>query len=167
MMPKMMSQLEWFVAHTRPRCEKRLAAHCARAGVDVTLPCYASVRRYRGKTVTFQKPLFPNYVFMQLDPARKQEVFQSDHVANLLVVHDQQLFEHQLNDILRALETDLEIRLVPEIREGALIRIRSGPLRGLEGVVEKRSGMVDVLLRLDFIGQAAAVRLHAADVELT
>jgi hypothetical protein len=34
-------------------------------------------------------------------------------------------------------------------------------LQGLEGWVERRYGMTTVLLRLDFINQAAAVKLDA------
>ena len=72
----------------------------------------------------------------------------------------------QLNDILAALETDLEICLAPQIKEGARVRIKSGPLRGMEGFVERRSGQVMVMLRLDFIRQAAAVKMEAGDLEL-
>lgn len=41
------------------------------------------------------------------------------------------------------------------------VRIKAGPLQGLEGWVEKRYGMTTVLLRLDFINQAAAVKIDA------
>lgn len=41
------------------------------------------------------------------------------------------------------------------------MRIKAGPLQGLEGWVEKRYGMTTVLLRLDFINQAAAVKIDA------
>jgi hypothetical protein len=99
----------WFVAHTRPRCEKKLAEYCEREGFSVTLPLYKSVKKYRGKTVTFQKPLFPGYVFLRLGPDQPRKVYQSDYVANLLTVVDQKLFEQQLGDILEALETDYEV----------------------------------------------------------
>lgn len=156
----------WYVAHTRPRREKKLAEYCEREGFSATLPCYKSVRKYRGKTVVFEKPLFPNYLFLQLLPHQKQTVYQSDHVANLLDVLDQQLFQTQLGDILTALDSDLEIVLAPQITAGARVKIKSGPLRGVEGLVEKRSGTTYVLLRLDFISQAAAVKIEASELEL-
>lgn len=159
--------LDWYVAHTRPRCEKKLAQYCEREGFPITLPCYRSVHKYRGKTLTFHKPLFPGYLFLRLLQEQRQKVFQSDYVANLLDVTDQALFEQQLDDILRALETDLEVRLAPQIKAGCRVKIKSGPLRGLEGWVEQRSGTVQVLLRLDFISQAAAVRMEADNLELS
>jgi transcriptional antiterminator RfaH len=163
----MMSDLAWFVAHTRPRREKKLQQYCERGGIPVTLPCYGSVRKYRGKKIVFKKPLFPGYVFLQLLPEQRQSVFQCDHVANLLAVHDQTQFILQLGEILQALESDLEIHLAPEIGAGTRVKVKSGPLRGMEGWVEQRYGMTTVLLRLDFIGQAAAVKLQADELEPT
>jgi transcription antitermination factor NusG len=155
------TELRWFVAHTKPRREKKLAEHCRRQGMAATLPCYRSAHKDRGKTVVFQKPLFPGYVFLELEPRQKESVRQNDHLARLLEVFDQETFRQQLHDILLALETDLEVRLAPTIGEGMRVRIKSGPLQGLEGRVERREGITMVLLRLDFINRAAAVRIEA------
>ena len=130
-----------------------------------TLPCYDSAHKYRGKTVVFRKPLFPGYVFLRLKPEQKQLARQNEHVANLLEVLDQQTFQTQLDDILLALESKLGVRLAPAIGEGMHVRIKTGPLQGIEGWVETRYGMTTVLLRLDFINQAAAVKIDADNLE--
>jgi hypothetical protein len=36
----------------------------------------------------------------------------------------------------------------------------------MEGLVERREGPLDVVLRLDFIGQAASIRMAQVDVEV-
>jgi transcription antitermination factor NusG len=154
------------VAHSRPRCEKKIVEQCQRDEIDATLPLYRVAHKYRGKTVEFQKPLFPGYVFLNCIPDLRRKIYQSDYVANLLDVPDQQEFKTQLSEILMALETNLEIRLAPTIGEGTKVKIKYGPLRGVEGYVEKRHGPSVVLLRLDFIGQAAAVKVEATDLEL-
>ena len=161
-----MSDIHWFVAHTKPRREKKLVDFCQRQNLAVSLPCYSSAHKYRGKTVVFQKPLFPGYVFLQLSEAQRDPVRQNDHLANLLEVFDQQLFERQLNSILAAIEARVDVQLAPSIGPGMRVRIKYGPLRGIEGWVETRSGMTTVLLRLDFISQAAAVKLEADWLEL-
>jgi transcription antitermination factor NusG len=163
--PEFPESVVWFVAHARPRCEKKVVQYCGDLGLATTLPCYRSVRKYRGKTATFEKPLFPGYVFLKAAPEQRGKIFQSDYVANLLTVHDQALFEQQLSDILRALETGLEIVLAPEIGKGSRVKIKHGPLAGVEGWVEERYGFETVLLRLEFIGQAAAVKLTAGELE--
>jgi transcription antitermination factor NusG len=161
-----MQDLNWYVAHTKPRREKKLLQECERKGLRTTLPCYDSVHKYRGKTVQFRKPLFPGYLFLQLVPTDTHFITQSDHVANLLEVFDQETFQKQLEDILAALEAKVGVRLAPAVHEGMRVRIKSGPLQGIEGFVERRSGVTTVLLRLDFINQAAAVELDADSLEL-
>lgn len=156
----------WHVIHTRPRCEKKLAAYCERERIDYSLPLYRSVKRYRGKKVVFLKPLFPNYVFLRFSDSEENVTLRRNkHVARILPVLDQQEFDRQLNDILRALEFNVEVRLAPRIGVGMRVKIRSGPLRGMDGWVEQRSGTMEVLLRLDFIGQAAAVKVSADELE--
>jgi transcription antitermination factor NusG len=161
-----MPDVRWFVAHTKPRREKKLVEHCQRQSIAVTLPCYSAAHKYRGKTVVFQKPLFPGYVFLQLEAGQRDYVRQNDHVANLLEVFDQEVFQRQLDDILMALEANVGIRLAPAVEAGMRVRIKTGPLEGIEGWVEQRSGMTTVLLRLDFINQAAAVKIDAEALEL-
>lgn len=156
-----MSELLWFVAHARPRREKKIVEYCLRQGIAANLPCYNSAHKYRGKTVVFRKPLFPGYVFLQLASGQKDSVRQNEHVAKLLDVFDQETFHLQLNNILLALETDMEVRLAPTIGEGMRVCIKSGPLQGLDGWVEQRYGATTVLLRLNFINQAAAVKIDA------
>lgn len=159
-------QVVWFVAHARPRCEKKVVDYCADLGIETTLPCYKSVRKYRSKTVTFEKPLFPGYVFLRALPTQRGAIYQSDYVANLLTVADQNQFQQQLEAVLLALDQGLEIRLAPEIGKGTRVKIKNGPLGGIDGWVEDRYGFDVVLLRLDFIGQAAAVKMSADDLEM-
>ena len=155
----------WYVAHTRPRCEKKVTEFCGREGISHILPLFRSVKRYRGKQAVFLKPLFPGYVFLRLAANEVATLRQNQHVANLLEPPDQAEFDAQLGDILQALEAECEIRLAPHIATGQRVRIRQGPLRGLEGLVAERQGLMEVVLRLDFIGQAAAVRVLADEVE--
>jgi len=157
----------WHVAHTRPRAEKKLAAFCTEKGLECQLPLYRSVKRYRGKRVVFLKPLFPGYLFVRIARSRRLLLQQNNHVANLLDVPDQAEFEQQLADILRTVESDLEITVAPEIRPGVRVRIRNGPLRGMDAWVESRDKIADVHIRLDFIGQAAVVKVQAEDLELS
>ncbi|MDC0325613.1 hypothetical protein OAM01_02535 [bacterium] len=156
----------WFVAHTRPRCEKKLQQYLKQEMVYNFLPTIQSVHKYRGKTVSFNKPLFPGYVFLKAHPLSRQKVYQSDYVANLLDVVDQGAFAAQLRDIQEAIESGCEIQLAPEVGVGKRVMIKSGPMRGIEGWVESRYGMTTVLLRLDFIGQAAAMSMDADILEL-
>lgn len=157
--------LVWWVAHTRPRAEKKVVEHCEREGIVPNLPLYRSVKRYRGKKVEFQKPLFPGYVFVKADPSAATRLRGHRHVANLLEPPDQAEFKEQLEAILTALGTDREIQVAPHVVEGVRVRMLTGPLRGLEGRVLRRDGVIEVVLWLDVLGQGASVRVSADELE--
>ena len=160
------TQLLWYVAHTRPRAEKKLAEFCLEQGYEYRLPLYRSVKTYVRKRVVFEKPLFPGYLFARVQKRHRQMLVQNRYVANLLDVHDQAEFAGQLDDIYRALDAQVDIQVCPEIKPGLQVRIKSGPLRGTEAWVESRAKMSEVHLRLDFHGQAVGAKIQAADLEL-
>jgi len=156
----------WLVVHTLSRAEKKLAEWARREGFPVELPTYASVKRYRGKVVRFEKVLFPGYVFVRAEARDGTRIQQNRHVARVLVPPDMGEFDRQLREILSVIDAGLEIGPVSGIQVGTRVRISSGPLRGMEGMVERLEAPLSVVLRLDFISEAAAVRLETADVEL-
>lgn len=160
------TEVVWFVAHARPRAEKKIAGFCLEQGFEHRLPLYPSVKTYARKRVVFEKPLFPGYLFVRVQRRHRLTLVQNRYVANVLEVVDQAEFEAQLEDIYRALEARVEIRVCPEIKPGLQVRIKSGPLRGTEAWVESRSKMCDVHLRLDFIGKAVVAKVQADDLEL-
>ncbi len=156
----------WYVAHTRPRAEKKVADYFRQEGWTTELPLYASLKVYRGKRVTFYKTLFPGYLFVRLPEGQVPRARQNQHVAQILVPPDQAEFADQLQAILAAVSGEREIRVAPAVVVGKSVRIIQGPLRGVEGVVVERMGVLEVVLRLDFIGQGAAVRVAADELEL-
>lgn len=155
------------VAHTRARSEKKVVEWALGEGVRAELPTYRTMHRYRGKVVSFQKVLFPGYVFLEGPLAFEAKVRQNRHVARVLMPADQAEFGRELGDILEASRSGLEIRPAPGIVPGVRVQITAGPLRGMEGWVERRADPLEVYLRLAFIGHSAVVRVSATDLEIT
>ncbi len=163
---EVLCDLPWYVAHVKPRREKRLAAFCKREHLFVTLPCVKSVKLYGRKKVEFEKPLFPGYVFFRSEPAHAQMVRQNEHAANLLTIYDQNAFQRQLGDILTALESGSVVAGAPDFSVGREVRISSGPLAGMSGRVIRHSDPALVMLRLDFIAQGAVVVVERSILEI-
>lgn len=158
--------MEWRVAHTLARCEKKVAGWIQQQGWRAELPLYRSIKRYRGKKMEFLKPLFPGYVFVQLPESEGRKVAQHDQVARLLTPPDPAEFASQLEGVLKAIESGMDLVPVPVLVPGTRVEIVSGPLRGTHGIVEKAKGFTQVILRIDFIGHAASVRMDPCDVDV-
>ena len=156
----------WLVVHVLARCEKKVREWATREGISSELPTYRTVHRYRGKVVHFDKVLFPGYLFLRASASLSQKISQHNQVARVLVPPDMEEFHRQISDILKAIDSGIDLRPVSGIQPGVLVAITGGPLRGMEGLVERREGPLDVVLRLDFIGQAASIRMAQVDVEV-
>ena len=124
------------VLHTRPRCEKKLAAQCAQFDVPVYYP--AEIRRhvYGGRVRESLVPLFSGYVFSFLPASREAWARQNQYVANVLKVAQEEELIHELLQVDKALASGAQVEVFTYLVEGRLVRVRSGPMKGLEGIVQ-------------------------------
>ena len=114
--------------------------------------------------------MFPGYVFVQLDNVRHQDLLRSRKVVWVASVNEAQEAQlvQELNDIrrLEKLTEQAEIVVQPEIKPGRPVVIKSGPLRGTQGIVEYRRNTARVTVNVDILGQSASVDMDVGEVEL-
>jgi transcriptional antiterminator RfaH len=152
----------WVVLHTRPRCEKKVVDHCARAGYPVYLPLRQKMHRYGARERIFLSPLFPGYVFCVVNAADRSSVRQSRHVANLLDVVNQKQLVEQLRQVQQALSAGDVVAVMPYLEKGRHVRVTGGALKGAEGIVLRVKGRTRVVLNVDMIRQSVAVEVDGA-----
>ncbi|MBO9732377.1 MAG: UpxY family transcription antiterminator [Chitinophaga sp.] len=70
----------WYVAYTRPKCEKKVADLFTRKKVEHYHPVKQLVRARK----IIQEPLFPSYVFVHIPESRSWVVRETDNVVNLV-----------------------------------------------------------------------------------
>ena len=156
----------WFVCHTKPRCEKKFAALLTRESFRHSLPLVASERRYGNRIRCFTKPLFPSYVFSRIDPTRRNRLFQQDLLVRLIPVRDEASFLAQLAAVEALAASGLQASLHPLLKHGARVRIVSGPLKGVEGMIEDPRSPKGVVISMDVLQQGVLVAVPLADLKL-
>jgi transcription antitermination factor NusG len=156
----------WFVCHTRPRCEKKFADLLAREGFVHYLPLIQSVRRYGTQKKTFTKPLFPGYAFARLVPELKTRVYQQDLLVRALPVENEAVFLRQLEIVKTVCASGLEAALRPLMKKGTHVRVRGGPLHGLEGYVDDPVNPQGIVVSFDVLQQGLLVRLPLESLHL-
>ena len=157
--------LRWFVCHCKPRCEKKFAALLAAENFEHYLPLIGSVKRYGPQTKRFSKPLFPGYVFAQLVLENKPRIYQQDLLARVIPVTDEPLFLRQITDVRTIVASGLELSLRPLIHKGTRVRVTSGPLWGLVGVVDDPSNPQGIIVTVDVLQQGLHVRMSLENLE--
>src|SRR5260370_1869400 len=75
----------WFAAYTNSHHEKSGAAHFAERQIESFLPLYATLHRWKNRCeVSLELPLFPNYVFVRIDPRKRVRVLEVPGVVSLV-----------------------------------------------------------------------------------
>jgi len=151
--------MAWHVLHTRPRCEKKLAAYCRISRLEHYLPLRAEIKVVQRRKTEVRKPLFPGYVFVRFDPSQRIRVLKSRQVVRVLTVNDQAGFLNEISQIQKALEVEPGLGACPALTRGTMARIVTGPFRGLEGVVGAIKGQTRVILNVNMIGQGVPVEV--------
>jgi len=151
--------MQWHVLHVRPRCEKKVAESARLLRVDHYLPLRRETKIYQRRKVTVDKPVFPGYVFAAFDQEGRVAVLKTNQVIRILEVRDQELLLRQLAQVRQALAVDPTLSACAALKCGRVVRIRSGPFMGLEGVVASLKGPAKVVLNVEMIGQAVAVEV--------
>lgn len=155
----------WFVCHTKPRCEKKLAALLAAEQVEHYLPLVESVKRYRTQTKRFSKPLFPGYVFANVAPENKARIYQQDLLARAIPVTHEAAFLKQMEAVRTLVASGVDLTLRPLIKRGTRVRVTSGPLWGVEGVVDDPANPQGIVVAVDVLQQGLHVRMPMEDLE--
>ena len=152
---------KWWVAHTKPRQEKALAWDFFRSDRLYFAPMYKARRRSKGRTWKSVLPLFPGYVFLCGSENDRLFALQTNRIANIIEVPDQAKLVEELAAIQKLLDSDLAISSCSSLQKGAICRIRTGPLGGLEGRIEYHKNKARLVVNVSILGQAAMVEIDA------
>ena len=157
----------WYAVYTRANHEKRVADQLAERGVAYFLPQYDSVRKWKDRNVHLQMPLFPGYVFVQVALRSRVRVLQVPGVASLVSCAGRpvEVPEEEFARIREFLKRGLRAEPHPYLTAGRRVRVRSGPLEGMQGIVVRRKNRTRLVVSLELIQRSMAVELDTLDLE--
>ena len=153
---------KWHVLHTKSRQEKALAEDLLALGIPHFLPLVRQVRYYGKRKSLAELPIFPGYLFLRgsLDDAYQAD--RTRRVARLIKVNDQTKIDWELRNIYVALSKDAPLAPYPFLSKGIRVEVRSGPFRGLQGVIEDVSKRGRLILRVETLGSALSLEIDGA-----
>jgi transcription antitermination factor NusG len=153
------------VLHTKPRQEKRLGEELAGEGLEVFLPLVRHTRVYGHRKRQVELSLFPSYLFVRAPGEAKEQIYRTERVVTIVPVRDQQRLEAELAQVRRAIDLGLELDPFPYLEVGRRARVRSGPMMGLEGLIDKRGPRQRLILVVQTLGRAVCVEVDAGVLE--
>lgn len=157
----------WFALYTTPRHEKHVSEMLAEREIETFLPLYRTNRQWKkSRPVVLELPLFPTYVFVRIARDKRGAVLGVPGALSIVgsgrepwPLPDPEIEAIRLGSQMRTIEPH------PYLTVGERVRIKSGLMTGVEGVVVRRKNDFRVVLTLDAIMRSVAVEVDADDIE--
>ena len=157
----------WFAVFTIPRHEKRVETHLCLRGIENFLPLYQKQRQWKdGSKGMLQLPLFSTYIFVRIGCGERSPVLRVPGVISIVGGGPQPLpvpdsYIHFLREGL----LHKKIEPYPYLAVGTRVRIRSGVMAGMEGVLLRKKNNFRVVLTVEMIMKSVIVEVEMEDIE--
>jgi transcriptional antiterminator RfaH len=156
--------MQWYVIHTKPRQEQRALENLQRQGFQVWLPTIDMEKMRRGKLTRVTEPMFSRYLFIQLDKTQSNwSPIRSTLGVSKLVSFGNvpAVVPDALIEVLQQADGSQREYL---LKEGDAVQFVSGPLQGLEGILQQRDGELRAMVLIELISQPQRVSTAIADL---
>jgi len=159
----------WYGLQTRPRHEKIVAQRLQERGVATFLPLITEVHRWSDRKKSVQMPLFSCYTFAKFVHNRTERlrVLRVEGVFGLVGSRGEgsPIPEEQIEAVRNVVQGEIPWSAHPFLKLGQRVRIRSGALNGVEGILTSRNGDRTLVISVDAIQRSLAVRVEGYEVE--
>ena len=152
-------QRQWSVIYAKARQEKALARDMFANEIPYYLPMAKKTSIYGKRRITTQLPLFPGYLFFHGTEGERVKVLQTNRTSRILPVDDSVDLHCDLLWLEQMIASGMPLTVENQLTAGHRVRIRRGPLAGLEGTVLIRRGISRLLVSVDFLQQGASVAI--------
>jgi len=157
----------WHALYTRHQHENVVAQALSGKGFEVFLPQYRTVHRWRDRNKELMLPLFPNYVFIRGGLDRMLSIVSTPGVHSLVSwgARPADIPVEEIDAVRVLVESPLQVEPHPFLKCGDLVRVKSGPLEGIQGVLVRKTRGFRLVLSVEMLSQSAAVEVDINLVE--
>jgi transcription termination/antitermination protein NusG len=157
----------WYALYTRHQHENAVARILTAKGFETFLPCYQEARRWTDRVKLLSLPLFPCYVFLRGGFERRLDIVTTPGIRAFVSSAGQPVAipAAEISAIRRGVESGAYVEPHPFLKNGEWVRVKSGALEGIEGILVRRKSLYRLVLSVEMLGKAVAVEVDAAKVE--
>ena len=161
------SQASWYAAYTCAHHEKRVAQQLEERQIEAFLPTYRSVRRWKDRKKVLELPLFPSYIFVQLEAHRRLDLLRLPGVLGLVTFQGKPatVASAEIENLRHGLSDLTVVHPHPYLKAGRRVRVRCGAMAGVEGVLVRKRDQSRVVLSISLLQRSVSVDIDEADVE--
>ena len=157
----------WHVLYTRHQHEKAVAHILSNKEFEVFLPLYSTVHRWKDRDKQLWLPLFPCYVFLKGGLRRQLDILTTPGVHSVVSSAGRfaDIPEEEINAVRQMVESGTRLEPHPFMKFGDRVRVKSGPLTGVEGILIRKKNQFRLVVSVEILGKSAATEIDASTVE--
>ena len=157
----------WYAIYTRHQHEKTTARLLSDKGFQVFLPTRTVARRWKDRTKELSLPLFPCYIFLWGTLKHRLEIVTTPGFHSFVGFGDQPatISREEIEAVRQVLASGSRVEPCLFLRYGDKVRIRSGPLEGIEGILIRKKNSYRLVLSVELLEKSVAVEVDAFSVE--
>ncbi len=160
----------WYLIYSKPQQERVARENLERQGYPSYLPLIRNRRRRQGRYVSIVEPMFPRYLFVNLNDETDNwgPIRSTIGVANLVRFGMKAArVPNTLIEMMQEREEDGIQRLeAPEFKAGDRVLIVEGVMAGYEAIFQAKTGKERVMLLLQLAeDRTARIQVSADDIE--
>ncbi len=157
----------WYALHVKPRFEKYVTTQLGSKGYETFLPTYVSKRKWSDRVKSISLPLFPSYVFCRFDIHSRLPIVITPGVMAVLGAGKipAPIDESELSAIHHITEAQVRAEPCPYLAVGEVVRVESGPLEGLVGIVLRTKGSDRLVVSVSLLMRSVSVEIDRSLVK--
>ena len=160
------SAFAWYALYTRHQHEKNVVRALASKEFEVFVPLYTAVHRWKDRDKILSLPLFPCYVFLRNPLERWQPILATPGVHSVVGFGKRPAMIPSAEiEAVRRVAGGGRAEPHPFLQCGDRIRLRAGPLQGLEGLLVRKKSLWKLLVSIEMLQRSVAVEIDAFMVE--
>ena len=136
----------WWLLHTKPRQEKKLANELRYSEVPHFLPVTKCKALTRGRTRITLEPQFPGYLFMAGNAEQRLAALKTNRVVATHRIAEAFNLCRQLWELADLIEKDVPLRIEERLVAGQHVRVKAGLLKDKRGIIMMRGGKTRIFL---------------------
>lgn len=157
---------EWFAIHTRYQHERIVESGLAGKGFRTFLPTYKEIRSWGDRRKVISTPLFPGYMFASDARERRLDILTVPGACGVVSIQGipAPIPQEDMETVMKVAACAESLRPHPFLRRGDMVKVISGPLSGIDGVLVKEKGGCWVVISIQLLGRSAAVAVDRRSV---
>jgi transcription antitermination factor NusG len=161
------SDSSWYALYTRHQHEKMVDQVLTNKGFHSFLPLYLTTHNWKDRTKSLSLPLFPCYVFLKGGIERRLQILTTPGIYGVVSSAGQPaaIPDVEIEAIRRVIQSGARVEAHPYLKCGNWVRVKCGPLAGIEGILVRKKNISRLVLSVEILGTAAAIEVSAFQVE--